>query len=786
MSADFAVRAKIDDREINLLIAALRKTGKEAGMAEKDIQKLEQAARNTGRQGSTELNKINTSLNGMTKTVGNAAKGFIAFLAVDKLKDFAVQVTKVTGQFQRLEAVLVNALGSRSQAQKALNEIKTLAETTPFSVAKLTESYVKLVNSGFIPTQKEITKLGDLSSSTGKDIIQLTEAIIDAQVGEFERLKEFGIRASKEGDKVTFTFKGVKQQVDFTQESIQQYILGLGDAAGVSGAMASISQTLEGKISNLGDTYDALLLNLGSSNGAISEAIELTSRLLTAINQLISTPYSETLIQQRTELQTLVTVLIENNKNEELRSTIITELNQKYPEFLKNLDQEKVTTERLKDRLKELNNELERKILVQLQEEANAIPLKNLIALRREELKEIKLLKSEDEDRAKLAAKNLVFIRQEIDKQKSAIAENNAFYGDLIEKFTDPEPEKAVKAVTKALEKQAEQLKENPELLERMDERIKRIFAAFDTAFGSDFFPDFEEKVEDQLKAFDSQTEAMVKLNKDRLDQMREDEERYQDFLRDVRQAGFDFGSDLLSSFNQAQLNASDERLIRVQENRERELSLVGDNEDAKKALNKRFDEEEKRLQRQRANREKNLALFGIAVDTAEAVVKTGANLGYPLAIPFQAFAIATGALQAAVVQGAKFGFKDGVFDLDGPGTTKSDSIPARLSKGESVTPAEVTERFGWLLKPMIEDKSFDTHNLRALVDLNVPSQLRGDIMRPAAFVATDMRETNALLRKLNNKPTHSINVDKNGFSLHVREQQQYTEYVNTRYSMDV
>ena len=90
------------------------------------------------------------------------------------------------------------------------------------------------------------------------------------------------------------------------------------------------------------------------------------------------------------------------------------------------------------------------------------------------------------------------------------------------------------------------------------------------------------------------------------------------------------------------------------------------------------------------------------------------------------------------------------------------------------------------LLKPMIEDKGFDMHKLRPLVDLNIPSQFRGDLMLPPAVVATDMSETNALLRKLNNKPTHSINVDKNGFSLHIREQQQYTQFVNNRYRMDV
>ena len=34
----------------------------------------------------------------------------------------------------------------------------------------------------------------------GKDLSQMIEAVADATTGEFERLKEFGIKAGKEGD----------------------------------------------------------------------------------------------------------------------------------------------------------------------------------------------------------------------------------------------------------------------------------------------------------------------------------------------------------------------------------------------------------------------------------------------------------------------------------------------------------------------------------------------------------------------------------------------------------
>lgn len=54
-----------------------------------------------------------------------------------------------------------------------------------------------------------------------------TEALLDAQTGEMERLKEFGITAQQNGNKVAFTFKGVTTTVDKTDKAIQGYLLSL-------------------------------------------------------------------------------------------------------------------------------------------------------------------------------------------------------------------------------------------------------------------------------------------------------------------------------------------------------------------------------------------------------------------------------------------------------------------------------------------------------------------------------------------------------------------------------
>lgn len=217
--------------------------------------------------------KIGADVSEFNQALGSVGKFIGVAFAVDTLIDFQKKIISVTSEFERYEAVLSNTLGSSRKAQIALNSITEIASKTPFAVDKLTDSFVRLANQGFVPTMEEMVKLGDLSSSVGKDITQLSEAIIDAQVGEFERLKEFGIRAKKDGDLVTFTFKGIETQVQNTSESIREYLIGLGEVQGVSGSMAKISETLGGKLSNLDDNFTNLFKTLGEAESGILKSL---------------------------------------------------------------------------------------------------------------------------------------------------------------------------------------------------------------------------------------------------------------------------------------------------------------------------------------------------------------------------------------------------------------------------------------------------------------------------------------------------------------------------------
>lgn len=256
------------------IVAQLKDFNKAMTELKSEVGDLNKQVNKGNQDGIKSTNALSGAFSSLGKTMGG-------LFAADMLLNFGKAVIATTAEFQKMEAVLATTLGSKSAAKVAMDQIVDFASKTPFQVAELTDSFVKLANRGFKPTFDQMTSLGDLASSTGKSFDQLTEAALDAMTGEFERLKEFGIRASSEGDKVKFTFKGVTTEVQKTDEAIKDYLISLGNAEGVSGSMAAISATVGGQISNLEDNFSQLQLAIGSSSsGLISSFLDLSNTIL--------------------------------------------------------------------------------------------------------------------------------------------------------------------------------------------------------------------------------------------------------------------------------------------------------------------------------------------------------------------------------------------------------------------------------------------------------------------------------------------------------------------------
>lgn len=199
------------------------------------------------------------------KGIAQAAVGVTAALVS---LDTATQVFKALvatqRNFDKLNSSLITVTGSADNAAKAFNVLQQFAKETPYGLDQAVEGFTKLVALGLNPSKEALISYGNTASAMGKDLNQMIEAVADAATGEFERLKEFGIKASQQGDKVSFTFQGVTTTVKKNSEEIQKYLLNIGNT-NFAGAMEVRSKTLDGAISSLEDTLKGLFLSVAQS-----------------------------------------------------------------------------------------------------------------------------------------------------------------------------------------------------------------------------------------------------------------------------------------------------------------------------------------------------------------------------------------------------------------------------------------------------------------------------------------------------------------------------------------
>lgn len=256
------LRAKAKDLRTQLDHTAKSANPEEYAKLEEELKKVNNRMdelRGTGEYAKKEISGFERTMS-MAKT---AAKGFVAVQLLSYLKSVGTNAYNTRKEFARYEAVLKNATGSGKEASNVMRTLQTLAADTPASVAEWTEAYIKLINRGIKPTTSELTALGDIATSQGKDLDQFIEALLDAMAGENERLKEFGITAQKNGETTAFTFKGVTTEVKNNDQAIKDYIISLGQLQGVQGSMATQMKELGGLESNLGDQMDNIYNKIG-------------------------------------------------------------------------------------------------------------------------------------------------------------------------------------------------------------------------------------------------------------------------------------------------------------------------------------------------------------------------------------------------------------------------------------------------------------------------------------------------------------------------------------------
>lgn len=232
------------------------------------------ASKRTGDQMQGSFDRARASMLGLTAAAASLYAG------VQSLRG----ITGVITSFEKLEASLVTVTGSQKAANAEFERLREFATTTPFELEEVIASFIKMKALGLDPSQEALGAFGNTASAMGKSLNQMIEAVADAATGEFERLKEFGIRAKTQGDEVTFIFQGVSTTVRKNADEITDYLKSIGQVQ-FAGAMDAQAETLNVAISNLGASFRELLNTIGEAG--LTDALAGISRYLTEINQEI-------------------------------------------------------------------------------------------------------------------------------------------------------------------------------------------------------------------------------------------------------------------------------------------------------------------------------------------------------------------------------------------------------------------------------------------------------------------------------------------------------------------
>lgn len=779
----FDIDLRKAEQSFDRIIKKLKETKEGLNLSEKEAKELDREFDKLGKNAPKQLNETNKGFDKMGGSIQRAGQALLAYFAVDKLKQIVMGAVNIRAEFQKMEAVLTTALGNRSAAQVGMQMISDFASKTPFQIKDLTDSFVALVNQGFKPTREEMTMIGDLAASTGRDFNQLADGIIAAQVGEFERLKQFGIRARVEGENVKFSFKGVTTEVENTEKAIRDYIVSLGDAEGVSGSMAAISETLDGKMSNLGDNVDQLANKFGrfieNEAGGFLDFLNQALKNMTAI-------FTTDMDRQ---LDLIADKFERISKNiDTLNAQQLDDLFDDYSDAVENLSQKSSTyrfeLQLLEKAFTEGLNPIDK--MKMSQEDLNAIMTDGEIDLNKAVVLYKEKQQALERTTVNLEAYKLMVdelsnsnkkLNDDEEKQLGIIQQLQKDIKELTEARDAANSTEGIRAYNIQIAIMQERLKELLGLTQEQGADLQKLIPIDPDATDEEldglvsiyekYFGDIDDIAEDYWGKTQVRIDKEIKARAEAFQKQKDQEQEMAEWLGDLRGETYEAGIYLANSLFDRKTELLQNEINELRAARDEELRVIGDNEEGRMMIEERYARQEEQMRREQVKNErrqalvnKGLSLAEIAYNTGEAITKATAASPLTFGQPWAGYALGLGILQAGIVAAKPLPqYKDGKYDLEGPGTETSDSIHARLSKHESVVPAKRSKQFGYILKPMIEDKSFNHDKLQKLVMGDMEAKYNGQLFAQQRNDA-ELKELKAMNRQLRSDKGSAIYLD--------------------------
>lgn len=273
----------------NLLSRVLRQIYRDADKTDEKINSIG----GTGNSNKTGLIGSIVNANLLTNAIQNTGNAVF---------DFAKDSIRAYGQQEQFLTSLKTMFHGNADEAKFLNEqLKSFAKATPFELTEIQDATKMMIAYGSTSGSvvKEMEMLGDISSGVGaplKDIAYLYGTLrtqgraFSKDIYQFtgrgipiikELAKQFNVSESAVMGLVE------KGKVGFPE--VEKALKSMTETGGqFSGMMNEQSKTLNGQLSNLGDSWEQLKVNIASSQtGILKSTVSFFSTLTTELNKWV-------------------------------------------------------------------------------------------------------------------------------------------------------------------------------------------------------------------------------------------------------------------------------------------------------------------------------------------------------------------------------------------------------------------------------------------------------------------------------------------------------------------
>jgi len=260
--------------------------------------------------------------------------------------------------------------------QTSMTKVSSVAALLGFDLEETTAIMGVLTDAGIEASiagtslRNIFLKLGDPSSDLAKSI-GFTVNTSEDMVREFRRMRDEGVNVEKMLKIVDVrqvqAISNMVKHIDKIEEQTEAY----RNSTGAAAEMADIIQaSLQGAILRFQSALDGLRIVLFEKVApALTSTINALAKFFNIVAKGAETPMSEMLEQDRLKLRQFEIELKSSNTSQEDRVKIIKELKRLYPDYLKDLDAEKATNVELTAALKNVNEQLANRILLQRENE---------------------------------------------------------------------------------------------------------------------------------------------------------------------------------------------------------------------------------------------------------------------------------------------------------------------------------------------------------------------------------------------------------------------------------